>query len=286
MARLRGAVPVHRHDPAARVAPQQVVDVRARHRQRWGDNSDASVLDCGGRRSHWSSAATGLRFVEQDRRRPTPTSRKVPFTLTKAGCDPAHLELPAGAATFEVKNDGADAVTEMEIHTGRAHPRRGREPHARPLRLVQHHAAARHLRDGLPERQLRGQGRPRRDRRRRVDHHRARRAAPPRPRSPTYRKYVEDEAARWYRRRPSFVNAVKARRRRRRPRSCTPTRARTTRASSPSRRASATSTPRSTPARTTCPPPSSRASTASRSSCGSRATPTAWPRSPTSCSPT
>jgi iron uptake system component EfeO len=41
--------------------------------------------------------------------------RKVPFTLTKAGCDPAHLELPAGAASFEVKNDGADAVSEMEI---------------------------------------------------------------------------------------------------------------------------------------------------------------------------
>jgi iron uptake system component EfeO len=41
--------------------------------------------------------------------------RKVPFTLTKAGCDPAHLEIPAGAATFDVKNDGADAVTEMEI---------------------------------------------------------------------------------------------------------------------------------------------------------------------------
>jgi iron uptake system component EfeO len=41
--------------------------------------------------------------------------RKVPFALTKAGCDPAHLEIPAGAATFDVKNDGADAVTEMEI---------------------------------------------------------------------------------------------------------------------------------------------------------------------------
>jgi iron uptake system component EfeO len=41
--------------------------------------------------------------------------RKVPFTLTKAGCDPAHLEIPAGAATFDVENDGADAVTEMEI---------------------------------------------------------------------------------------------------------------------------------------------------------------------------
>src|SRR5262245_7317398 len=42
-------------------------------------------------------------------------SKKVPFTLTDAGCDPAQLELPAGATTFEVKNDGADAVTEMEL---------------------------------------------------------------------------------------------------------------------------------------------------------------------------
>ncbi|HUI49190.1 MAG TPA: iron uptake system protein EfeO [Acidimicrobiia bacterium] len=42
-------------------------------------------------------------------------ARKVPFTLTKAGCDPAHLELTPGAATFEVKNDGADAVSEMEL---------------------------------------------------------------------------------------------------------------------------------------------------------------------------
>src|SRR5690349_8092918 len=42
-------------------------------------------------------------------------SNKVPFTLTDAGCDPAQLELPAGATTFEVQNDGADAVTEMEL---------------------------------------------------------------------------------------------------------------------------------------------------------------------------
>jgi iron uptake system component EfeO len=41
--------------------------------------------------------------------------KKVSFTLTKAGCDPAHLELPPGATTFEVRNDGADAVTEMEL---------------------------------------------------------------------------------------------------------------------------------------------------------------------------
>src|SRR5215510_8165755 len=41
--------------------------------------------------------------------------QKVPFTLTDAGCEPARLELPAGAVTFDVKNDGADAVTEMEV---------------------------------------------------------------------------------------------------------------------------------------------------------------------------
>jgi iron uptake system component EfeO len=40
---------------------------------------------------------------------------KVPFTLTDEGCDPARLELDAGPKTFEVTNNGADAVTEMEI---------------------------------------------------------------------------------------------------------------------------------------------------------------------------
>jgi iron uptake system component EfeO len=45
----------------------------------------------------------------------TTGSNQVPFTLTDAGCDPAQLELPAGPTTFEVKNDGADAVTEMEL---------------------------------------------------------------------------------------------------------------------------------------------------------------------------
>jgi iron uptake system component EfeO len=44
-----------------------------------------------------------------------PNVEKVPFTLIDAGCDPVHLELTAGPKTFEVKNDGADAVTEMEI---------------------------------------------------------------------------------------------------------------------------------------------------------------------------
>jgi iron uptake system component EfeO len=44
-----------------------------------------------------------------------PGAKKVPFMLTAAGCDPAHLELPAGPTTFEVTNNGADAVTEMEL---------------------------------------------------------------------------------------------------------------------------------------------------------------------------
>jgi iron uptake system component EfeO len=42
----------------------------------------------------------------------------VQVKLTDAGCDPAQLELPAGPATFEVTNDGADAVTEFEILAG------------------------------------------------------------------------------------------------------------------------------------------------------------------------
>ncbi len=48
----------------------------------------------------------------------TAGARKVPFTLTKAGCDPAHLDLTAGPANFEVTNNGADAVTELELQQG------------------------------------------------------------------------------------------------------------------------------------------------------------------------
>jgi len=44
--------------------------------------------------------------------------RTVELTLTDAGCDPAHLELPAGPTTFHVTNDGADAVTEIELQQG------------------------------------------------------------------------------------------------------------------------------------------------------------------------
>jgi iron uptake system component EfeO len=38
--------------------------------------------------------------------------------LTDAGCDPAQLELPAGPTTFEVRNEGADDVSEFEILDG------------------------------------------------------------------------------------------------------------------------------------------------------------------------
>ncbi len=42
----------------------------------------------------------------------------VQVKLTDAGCDPAKLTLPAGPTTFEVTNDGADAVSEYEILDG------------------------------------------------------------------------------------------------------------------------------------------------------------------------
>jgi iron uptake system component EfeO len=44
--------------------------------------------------------------------------RTVGVALTDAGCDPAKLDLAAGPVTFEVRNDGADAVTEFEVLDG------------------------------------------------------------------------------------------------------------------------------------------------------------------------
>lgn len=64
-----------------------------------------AVSGCG------SSSKTGGSATDTD-------VQKVPFTLTKAGCDPADLTVHAGATTFDVKNDGADAVTEMELQQG------------------------------------------------------------------------------------------------------------------------------------------------------------------------
>ena len=45
-------------------------------------------------------------------------SRTVEIRLIDAGCDPARLSLPAGPTTFEVRNDGADAVSEFEVLDG------------------------------------------------------------------------------------------------------------------------------------------------------------------------
>jgi iron uptake system component EfeO len=46
------------------------------------------------------------------------SGNSVPVKITEAGCDPAELEVPAGKTTFEVTNDGADAVTEFEVMDG------------------------------------------------------------------------------------------------------------------------------------------------------------------------
>lgn len=46
------------------------------------------------------------------------SGRTVDVALTDAGCDPAKLELPAGAATFKVTNKGTDKVSEFEITDG------------------------------------------------------------------------------------------------------------------------------------------------------------------------
>jgi FTR1 family protein len=42
----------------------------------------------------------------------------VEVKITKAGCDPATLNLASGPTTFKVKNDGANAVTEFEVLDG------------------------------------------------------------------------------------------------------------------------------------------------------------------------
>ena len=45
-------------------------------------------------------------------------SRSVDVKLVDAGCEPAELRLAAGPVTFEVANDGADAISEFEILDG------------------------------------------------------------------------------------------------------------------------------------------------------------------------
>jgi iron uptake system component EfeO len=47
-----------------------------------------------------------------------PGARTVEVALTDAGCEPAKLELAAGAVTFKVSNKGTDKVTEFEVTDG------------------------------------------------------------------------------------------------------------------------------------------------------------------------
>ena len=42
----------------------------------------------------------------------------VAVTITDAGCEPATIETVAGSTEFEVKNDGAESVTEFEVLDG------------------------------------------------------------------------------------------------------------------------------------------------------------------------
>lgn len=43
---------------------------------------------------------------------------KLSYKLTDAGCDPAQASAPAGPITFDVTNDGASGVTELEVMNG------------------------------------------------------------------------------------------------------------------------------------------------------------------------
>jgi iron uptake system component EfeO len=45
-------------------------------------------------------------------------AQKLSFKLTDAGCEPAQASAPAGPTTFEVTNDGAAGVTELEVMDG------------------------------------------------------------------------------------------------------------------------------------------------------------------------
>jgi iron uptake system component EfeO len=45
-------------------------------------------------------------------------AKTLSFKLTDEGCEPAQLKIPAGAYSFDVTNDGADAVTELEVLEG------------------------------------------------------------------------------------------------------------------------------------------------------------------------
>jgi iron uptake system component EfeO len=46
------------------------------------------------------------------------SGRTIDVALTDAGCEPAKLDLRAGAVTFKVTNKGSDKVTEFEVTDG------------------------------------------------------------------------------------------------------------------------------------------------------------------------
>ena len=90
-------------------------------------------------------AAAAARRLRRRARDTTPRERRatVAVTLTDAGCEPADAQAsPAGPTTFEVTNDGADAVTEFEVLDGDAHPRRGARTSPRPVGQLLAHAQA------------------------------------------------------------------------------------------------------------------------------------------------
>ncbi len=49
---------------------------------------------------------------------PPAGATKLSFNLTDAGCDPAQASAPAGPVTFDVTNEGAAGVTELEVLDG------------------------------------------------------------------------------------------------------------------------------------------------------------------------
>jgi iron uptake system EfeUOB component EfeO/EfeM len=60
---------------------------------------------CGSRKNHGGSAGGG-------------GGKTVEVALTDAGCEPATLDLAAGAVTFKVSNKGTDKVSEFEVTDG------------------------------------------------------------------------------------------------------------------------------------------------------------------------
>ena len=186
--------------------------------------------------------------------RPDANVSKVPFTLTEAGCDPAQLELPRGPDDVRGEERRRRRGDRDGDPAGRPHPRRGREPHARTVRFVQRHAAAGHVRRPCA-----------RTARRRAKGELVVSGAAVSTTTAPAGSSAATAVSRLPRVRRGRSRAAGHRhdrvrgrgeggRRRRRRRSSSRRRAPTTRPSSPSPRASATSTPRSTRARTTCRP--------------------------------